>query len=56
VFEFLPFEALISQRQQEYYGVLASCDRLGKSTLFIEFMLDVLDKSLALTEKIFWKH
>lgn len=47
VFEFLPFETLISQRQQEYYGVLAASDRSGKSTLFIEFMLDILDKSLA---------
>jgi Fic family protein len=47
VFEFLPFETLISQRQQEYYDALAACDRLGKSTLFIEFMLDILDKSLA---------
>lgn len=47
VFEFLPFETLISQRQQEYYNALAECGKLGKSTLFIEFMLDILDKSLA---------
>jgi Fic family protein len=47
VFEFLPFETLISLRQQEYYAVLAECGRQGKSTLFIEFMLDILDKSLA---------
>jgi Fic family protein len=47
VFEFLPFETLISQRQEEYYAVLATCDKSGKSTLFIEFMLDILDKSLA---------
>jgi Fic family protein len=46
VFEFLPFENLIQQRQQEYYQVLAACGQAGQSTLFIEFMLDILDKSL----------
>ncbi len=46
VFEFLPFENLIRQRQQEYYQVLASCGQTGQSTLFIEFMLEILDKSL----------
>ncbi len=46
VFEFLPFETLISQSQQEYYKSLAKSDRVGKSTEFIEYMLDVIDKSL----------
>ncbi len=46
VFEFLPFETLISQTQQEYYNALAQSDKAGKSTLFIEYMLDVIDKSL----------
>ena len=46
VFEFLPFEALISQTQQDYYNALAQSDKAGKSTLFIEYMLDVIDKSL----------
>lgn len=46
VFEFLPFETLISQSQQEYYKSLAKCDRVGKSTEFIEYMLNVIDKSL----------
>jgi len=46
VFEFLPFETLISQTQQEYYHALAQSDKAGKSTLFIEYMLDVIDKSL----------
>ena len=46
VFEFLPFENLIRQRQKEYYDVLAACGQAGQSTLFIEFMLDILDKSL----------
>ncbi|MEM6515579.1 MAG: Fic family protein [Bacteroidota bacterium] len=46
VFEFLPFETLISKEQETYYAVLAECDKLGHSTLFIEYMLDILNKSL----------
>lgn len=46
VFEFLPFETLISQTQNEYYEALAMSDKSGKSTFFIEYMLPVIDKSL----------
>ena len=46
VFEYLPFETLISQTQDEYYNVLATCDKKGESTLFIEYMLDVIENSL----------
>ena len=46
VFGFLPFETLISETQQEYYDALAQSDKAGNSTLFIEYMLDVMDKSL----------
>ncbi len=47
VFEFLPFETLISQTQNEYYEALAISDKSGKSTFFIEYMLEVINKSLA---------
>lgn len=47
VFEFLPFETLISQSQQEYYEALALSDNSGKSTIFIEYMLGVINESLA---------
>jgi Fic family protein len=46
VFEFLPFETLISQTQNEYYKSLALSDNTGKSTFFIEYMLEVINKSL----------
>ena len=46
VFEFLPFETLISQTQQDYYESLAKCDKAGESTFFIEYMLEVIEKSL----------
>lgn len=47
VFEFLPFEKLISESQIDYYQSLSLSDKLGKSTPFIEYMLGVIDKSLA---------
>ncbi len=46
VFEFLPFETLISQSQEEYYQALAASDKAGKSTIFIEYMLRIIDSSL----------
>lgn len=46
VFEYLPFETLISQSQTEYYNALALSDKVGKSTIFIEYMLGVIDESL----------
>lgn len=46
VFEFLPFETLLSQKQKEYYEVLANCDKNGESTEFIEYMLQIIDYSL----------
>ncbi len=45
VFESLPFETLIAKTQDEYYKALAQSDKVGKSTLFIEYMLDVIDRS-----------
>lgn len=46
IFEFLPFESLISKNQKEYYRVLAQCDNLGKSTAFIAYMLKIINVSL----------
>lgn len=46
IFEFLPFETLISQTQDEYYKSLSLSDKAGKSTFFIEYMLNVINKSL----------
>ncbi|WP_162073948.1 Fic family protein [Chryseobacterium fistulae] len=47
IFEFLPFETLISNNQSEYYKVLSACDKEGKSTKFIEYMLRIIDQSLS---------
>jgi len=44
VFEFIPLETLISKSQKEYYK--ADSDKMGKSTIFIEYMLGIIDTSL----------
>lgn len=46
VFEFLPFETIISKNQKAYYKALANSDKQGESTLFIEFMLTTINHSL----------
>ena len=46
VFEYLPFETLISKSQKKYYQALAQSDKLGKSTTFIEYMLSIIDDAL----------
>lgn len=46
IFEFLPFETMISNDQEKYYKALAQSDKLGKSTKFIEYMLNVIDVSI----------
>jgi Fic family protein len=53
VFEFLPFETLISKNQKKYYHALSTSDKQGESTFFIEFMLKILSHSLdeLLTER-----
>lgn len=47
IFEFLPFETLISKNQNEYYNTLSISDKEGKSTKFIEYMLRIIERSLA---------
>lgn len=46
VFEFLPIETIISATQENYYKALSISDKQGKSTVFIEYMLEVIDKAL----------
>lgn len=46
LFEFLPFETLISKNQEEYYKALSTSDKQGNSTPFIEYMLGIIDYSL----------
>ncbi|MDG2356654.1 MAG: Fic family protein [Polaribacter sp.] len=47
IFEFLPFENLISNDQEKYYKALAESDKSGTSTKFIEYMLKVIEISIS---------
>lgn len=42
VFTFIPYEVLIWERHEAYFDSIKASDRTGKSTAFIEFMLQVL--------------
>lgn len=46
VFEYLPIETLIKERQEQYYESLGKSDTTGESTVFIEFMLEIILESL----------
>lgn len=45
LFEYIPMESIIREKQKEYYKVLAQADKEGDSTQFIEFMLKVIFRS-----------
>ena len=45
-FAWLPVEAFIHDRQQEYYAAINTSNDAGKSTVFIEFMLSAIKSSL----------
>lgn len=47
VFEFLPFETLISNDQEKYNKALSESDKSGNSTKFIEYMLNVINTSIS---------
>jgi Fic family protein len=46
IFEFISVETLIHKKQSQYYKVLEQCDRVGDSTAFVEFSLELILKSL----------
>ncbi|WP_245558426.1 Fic family protein [Fulvivirga imtechensis] len=46
VFEFLPVETLIKEHHKNYYHALAQSDKPGNSTIFIEFMLEMINIAL----------
>ena len=46
IFFWLPIEELIKEKQEEYYSTLAIADKQGNSTVFVEFMLEIIRESL----------
>ncbi|HLZ18119.1 MAG TPA: Fic family protein [Smithellaceae bacterium] len=49
LFEYVPVEEAIKNHQAAYYDALAKSDRAGMSTMFVEFMLEVINQSLRQT-------
>lgn len=46
MFMYLPIESLIKDRQQEYYTALSKADSMGDSSVFVEFLLQVISDAL----------
>lgn len=46
IFEYVPIESQIKKYQKEYYDAIHTCNQKGDSTLFIEFMLSMIDEVL----------
>ncbi|WRS27314.1 Fic family protein [Oscillospiraceae bacterium MB08-C2-2] len=46
MFAWLPVESMIYAHQQEYYAAINASNSAGESTVFIEFMLSVINSSL----------
>jgi Fic family protein len=46
LFAWIPTETLVYENQQEYYRVLGNAEKTANSTEFIEFMLDIILKTL----------
>ena len=49
IFFLLPIESLIKDEQERYYQTLEQADQAANSTVFIEFMLDIIDNVLTQT-------
>lgn len=46
IFEYLPIESQIHKYQKKYYDAIMTCNTNGNSNVFIEFMLDMIEKTL----------
>lgn len=54
IFQYFPIESQLKKYQDKYYQAIADCNLKGSSTIFIEFMLkmidEVLDQALNMSE------
>jgi len=51
IFSLLPTESIVRDYQEEYYNAIENSTALGESTPFIEFMLEMILKSMQNVEK-----
>jgi len=47
IFEYVPIETEIKEYQEDYYNSIQSCNLSGESTIFIEFMLKMINEVLS---------
>ena len=47
LFEYIPIESLIKKYQAEYYDAIATSNKNGDSTVFVTFMLKMIDLSIS---------
>lgn len=46
IFEYIPIESQIIKYQEDYYNAIKQCNLSGESTIFIEFMLKMINEVL----------
>lgn len=46
IFAWIPIESIIKDNQEDYYNAITLSTSQGKSNIFIEFMLDVINKAV----------
>ena len=46
IFKYFAFESLIAESQDKYYESLSKSDKVGHSTIFIEYLLQIIDEAL----------
>ena len=46
IFAWIPIESIIKDNQEDYYNAITLSTSQGKSNIFIEFMLDVINKAI----------
>lgn len=46
LFAWLPIETIVKEHQQEYYDAISQSDKVGNSTLFVEFMLRCIKQTI----------
>ncbi len=51
LFSWFPTESIVREHQEAYYKALEDSTALGESTPFIEFMLEMIVKSINITLK-----
>ena len=47
IFQFIPIESQIQKYQTGYYNAISKCNIEGKSNLFVEFMLEMIEETLS---------